>query len=106
MYEDDDNFYDDEDPKRMTAEVNAMEPHEGCILSFAPESFFAKRGGQLRASVLSVNYPDGDDRGTINVKCLEGTNCYLSPGETESFPFIGWEKTLRIIEPASCKSKE
>jgi hypothetical protein len=98
-----DGFYDGEDEKALLAAVRANEPHVGCIVGFATDSFFAKRGGKLLAKVIDIAEPDGPDRGYIHVKCLPGTDCYLSPGETESFPFTGWEKLLEVKQPPEDK---
>ena len=95
-----DGFYDGEDEKAILASIASSEPHVGCTVRFAADSFFAKRGGQLLATVTGVVEPSDGDRGQINVKCLPGTDCYLSPGESEVFPLLGWEKTLEIVQPA------
>lgn len=95
-----DGFYDGEDEKSILASISRSEPHVGCTVRFAADSFFAKRGGKLLATVTGIEDPANGDRGQINVKCLPGTECYLSPGETETFPLIGWEKTLEIVQPA------
>ena len=95
-----DGFYDGEDERAILAAIARSEPHTGCTVRFAADSFFAKRGGHLLATVTGIVEPSNGDRGQIIVKCLPGTDCYLSPGETETFPLAGWEKTLQIVQPA------
>ena len=69
----------------------------GNIVIFNPKSFFAKRGGKLRAKVVAIE--EGlsvDHLGKIDIKCLPGTDCHLTPGESESFSYFCWHDLLEI----------
>ena len=93
-----DSFYAGEDEAQALRAISRSEPRPGFVVGFAPKSFFAERGGVLRAVVTSTEEPDDGDRGSIVVRCLDGTDCYLSPGETETFPMIGWQNILEVLE--------
>jgi len=69
----------------------------GDVVVFAPGSFFAERNGVLNAKVRSIHVGlSREDPGFIEVICLEGTDCYLSPGETETFPYFGYNKVIAL----------